>query len=523
MKKSFFLGAQFAGLMLLGGLTVVGCYEGDSDAVDYTVPVTPQLPAAEYKLYCTVEDADGNAVEGATVTIFFNNAEVKTETTKANGSFDPYDATNNGPGLYSLKVEKKDYITVNKPAQQMFKVEDGSVGILNFNVVLKALSEDSGFGVPDVTNEKVSQDIMDNVKTSVIDYLKGQSETPELVKNALDDASTEAIIVDEVVDGKTQKLHATKVVIPVRFEKSQRTVDYVSLAGYEINGSEPVDSWTAQANKYFNVNKKGYTMESTSAILDTQAGKQLMGYNIEMAIVTENLTFNCGANKESITSSVFRPVGSVNVLGIYVNKEPVEDDVVANIDPETQNSILEDVKKSVTGLEVEGAEVNVEGVVSDIITLEVEGTDVDVVRVTVPLELTGPTTDKEVTFFAPISVGYECDRESINIKAVRAIDPIEEWVEQANAYFDVQAPGLKKEMKKIPYNNAAGHAIKGYKVMEYFVVRDLTFECGEQLQEYTGTVKYAYSGELKAVYVDETHDDHHDNGGTAWGGGTTGR
>ena len=59
--------------------------------------------------------------------------------------------------------------------------------------------------------------------------------------------------------------------------------------------------------------------------------------------------------------------------------------------------------------------------------------------------------------------------------------------------------------------------------MEYFVVRDLTFECGEQLQEYTGTVKYAYSGELKAVYVDETHDDHHDNGGTAWGGGTTGR
>lgn len=519
MKKSFFLGAQFAGLMLLGGLTVVGCYEGDSDAVDYMEPTPPGK--ATYELYCTVEDADGNAVEGATVTISFDNTEVETVKTGANGSI-TYNATNNGPGLYSLKVEKEDYITVNKPAQQMFKVEDGSVGILNFNVVLKALSEDSSFGVPDVTNEKVSQDIMDNVKTSVIDYLKGQSETPELVKNALDDASTEAIIVDEVVDGKTQKLHATKVVIPVRFEKSQRTVDYVSLAGYEINGSKPVDSWTAQANKYFNVKEDGYTMEPSSTILDTQVGKQLMGYNIEMAIVTENLTFNCGENKESITSSVFRPVGSVNVIGIYVNKEPVENEIVADIDPETQNSILEDVKTSMTGLEVEGATVNVDAVESDIITLEVEGSNVDVVRVTVPLELEKQTSEKDVVFLAPISVGYEYEDGSF--KAVRAaIDSKAEWLEQANAYFNVQAPGLKKDIKEIHYNNAAGYPIKGYKVMEYFVVRNLTFECGEQLEEYTGRVRYAYSGELKVVHEDETHDDHHDNGGTAWGGGTTGR
>lgn len=349
MKKSFFLGVQFAGLMLLGGLTVVGCYEGDNDAVDYTAP--SELPDAKYKLYCAVANVEGNALDGATVTV-----SLKKETKKEDGSVvvepqtQTLDTENGGcsfelggPGLCSVEVKKDGYVTVKKSAY-MAEVGKGSIGILNFDVVLKKTSEVSSFG---------------------------------------------------------------------------------------------------------------------------------------------------------------EPVGST----------------VTNATKTTKDEIARAVQESVAKAVVEGAKVNGE-VKSEIIKSMVDGESVDVVRVTVPLKLIDNTTEKAPLFYVPRSKGYVYN----NVKAVRATDSLEEeWVRQANAFFGVEEPGFKQYIEKLSFDNAGGRTITGYKVVQDFIARELTFECGADLEEYTGTVQYAAeSYVVTPVFANDIHDDHHGDGGS-YGGGTTSR
>ena len=68
MKKSFFKVSGLAGLMLLGGLTMVSCYEGDDNEIDYVTPVTPTPTPAKYFLSGAVLDSHGNQI-AATVKV----------------------------------------------------------------------------------------------------------------------------------------------------------------------------------------------------------------------------------------------------------------------------------------------------------------------------------------------------------------------------------------------------------------------------------------------------------------------
>lgn len=535
MKKSFLKVSGLAGLMLLGGLTMVSCYEGDDDKIDYVVPEKEELPAPKYYLYYTVEDADGNALD-ADVTVFFGTTQVSSQT----GSASSLDVTTNGAGLYSLTAKKDGYATVSKPAQQMFEAAKGSTGILTFTVVMKKLSEESGYGVPDVTNEAVTEETMASVKTSVVDYLKTAiqgSENEALMAAALENVTTSAVIVDEVLDGKTKKQHSTLLTIPVRFEESQRTANYFSLAGYKVasepkavKATDPVAAWKEQANLYFNVKSEGFSLVKSSTTLDAPAaGMRLIGYDIEMAIVSEDLTFECGEDKAEYTGTTYRPVGSVNVKAIYVNKTPEKDEIVnEEISEETKEEVAKAVEEAYKEVAVEGVTVETENIETTATTVEIEVNgvkqEVAAVNVTIPMTSDEITKEKEIVVKAPISTGYACDESSI--KATKAIDPKEEWIEQANAYFGVAAPGMKLITKDVTLSNPNGYPVKGFKVTETFIIRKLTFLCGEDLVEYEGTVKHAVgSAEVKNVYVDDSHDDshddHHTNGGTSYGGGTT--
>ena len=98
-----------------------------------------------------------------------------------------------------------------------------------------------------------------------------------------------------------------------------------------------------------------------------------------------------------------------------------------------------------------------------------------------------------------------------------------DWVSQASAFFEVEDAGLKVNVQPMTIDNTPGVAIIGYKVVEYYITKDLTFECGMDSELWTGTVVICTGmGKLIPIYANDNHDNHDDHGGTSWGGGTSG-
>ena len=530
MKKTFLKSIRLAGLMLLCGTAMVSCYESGDD-VDYIVPTTPELPAAKYFIYCTVENTDGSAINGAKVTIKQGSTVIKTETT-VEGGISPVDVSATGAGNYSVTVEADGYITVNKPGTMM-AVEKGSTSSLTFTVAMKKIEDRADFGVPDVSNEAASQEVQDAAKATVIDYLKNESSTPAAIKNAIanaDNVKTSAITYDVVANGNTTKYHATKLVINVALdENASRNVNYVELGGYNItkqpSRTTPEEYWKEQANKYFGVSKDGFVIATPTYTLSTASGMLLKGYTVTMAIVTNDLTFTAGETSENnkYTGTVVFQAGNTQIAEYYVNREPVKDEHI-KADETLKEETKDQIQETFKDLTVQGATVDTENIKTEETVIEVNGQATDAFSITVPFTMENSTAT-EIEVEVPKHTGYTYSDLKKSSRAGDE-DAMADWLAQANAYFNSAIAGYKTTTQKMIIQNPKGYAVKGYRVIEYFVTKELTFECGMNSELWTGKITYSVGiVELKPIYVNDNHDDHDDHddhGGTSWGGGTSG-
>ena len=530
MKKTFLKSIRLAGLMLLCGTAMVSCYESGDD-VDYIVPTTPELPAAKYFIYCTVENADGSAINGAKVTIKQGSTVIKTETT-VEGGISPVDVSATGAGNYSVTVEADGYITVNKPGTMM-AVEKGSTSSLTFTVAMKKIEDRADFGVPDVSNEAASQEVQDAAKATVIDYLKNESSTPAAIKNAIanaDNVKTSAITYDVVANGNTTKYHATKLVINVALdENSSRNINYVELGGYKItkqpSRTTPEEYWKEQANKYFGVSKDGFVIATPAYTLSTVSGMLLKGYTVTMAIVTNDLTFTAGETSENnkYTGTVVFQAGNTKIAEYYVNREPVKVESTKP-DESTKNDTQNQIEENIKNLTIAGANVDTENIKTEETVIELNGQATNAFSVTIPFSIEN-TSDSKVEVNVPMHTGFTYSNLKKSSRATEN-EYKTEWVSQACAYLEVEDAGLKVNVQPMTIDNTPGLALKGYKVVEYYITKDLTFECGMDSELWTGTVVICTGmGKLIPIYANDNHDNHDnhdDHGGTSWGGGTSG-
>ena len=173
---------------------------------------------------------------------------------------------------------------------------------------------------------------------------------------------------------------------------------------------------------------------------------------------------------------------------------------------------------------VQGATVDTENIKTEETVIEVNGQATDAFSITVPFTMENSTAT-EIEVEVPKHTGYTYSDLKKSSRAGDE-DAMADWLAQANAYFNSAIAGYKTTTQKMIIQNPKGYAVKGYRVIEYFVTKELTFECGMNSELWTGKITYSVGiVELKPIYVNDNHDDHDDHddhGGTSWGGGTSG-
>ncbi len=317
MKKSFFKVSGLAGLMLLGGLTMVSCYEGDDSKIDYVVPVTPEPTPAKYYLNGSVTDTYGRQIE-ATVTV---NGESVTTT----GSFSKELTSLTSDRKYTIVATCTGYVTVTRDVY-MTEVGEGQIGSQNVEIVMTSLEKIIEDNTTPTTNETVKID------ASTATKVENSIETA--VKESLGDNNYESIATEtEVKEDGSLGVAVTLTAKTTQSGKVENgyVVDftYPVSTGFEIVTSPvatkatltPEEMWISQAANFLGkaYAEKGMVTVWQKASTTVSDGKLLKGLKINYTIVEKKLAFAAGEDLETYEGTVRYVEGDTTVTPILVD------------------------------------------------------------------------------------------------------------------------------------------------------------------------------------------------------------
>lgn len=315
MKKSFFKVSGLAGLMLLGGLTMVSCYEGDDNEIDYVTPVTPTPTPAKYFLSGAVLDSHGNQI-AATV-------KVNGETYTTSGSFSK-EVSLTSDRKYTVEATCTGYVSVTRDVY-MTEVSDGQIGTQYV----------------EITMTKLEDVIADNQTPTEVKAVEiSESEEEAIGSSLLDELTNSEIIdMDEVKDMKVETAAQADGSIDVAITLTAKTGEagdpkqgyvvecpYPVVTGFSIVSKPtkadltPEDMWAKQVSNFLG----GMTYPSTTTwktvYATVEAGKLLKGMVVNFTMVEKEFTFAAGENLENYTGTVRYVEGSTTCTPIIISE-----------------------------------------------------------------------------------------------------------------------------------------------------------------------------------------------------------
>lgn len=306
--------------MLLGGLTMVSCYEGDDDKIDYVVPVIPEPTPAKYYLNGTVTDTYGRQI-AATVT-------VNDETVTTTGSFSKEYTSLTSDRKYTIVATCSGYVTVTRDVY-MTEVSNGQIGSQNVEIVMTSLKEiiegdttpakDESVKIDETTATELKSDITEAMKAS-LGEIADKFESVAAETDVKDDGSLSVIVTmlaKTAVSGESKEGYLVDFTYPVS-------------TGFEVVSEPtkatkadvtPEEMWVNRVASYLGkaYQKDGMVIVWKNANTTVAKGKLLKGIKVNYTIVERTLAFAAGEDLDTYEGGVRYVEGDTTVTPILVD------------------------------------------------------------------------------------------------------------------------------------------------------------------------------------------------------------
>ena len=321
MKKSFFKVSGFAGLMLLGGLTMVSCYEGDDSKIDYVVPDKPTPTPAKYYLSGIVTDNNGNQIK-ATV-------KVNDETYTTSGSFSK-EVTLTSDRKYTVEATCTGYVTVTREVF-MTEVRDGEIGTKDVSITMTKLEDviadnQTPTEIKTVTIDDAEADAISSNVYNTLSKLIGED------KDKIEHFDDDMIATTQNEDGTLDVTVTVKLATAVEAEAEDGYVfefAYPVSSGFDVvSGPDKAtkataltaeEMWKKQVSNYLGGMSYPMTTRSVSGFATVAKGKLFKGYILNYTIIEKEFTFAAGEGLDPYTGVVRYVDGSATVTPILVD------------------------------------------------------------------------------------------------------------------------------------------------------------------------------------------------------------